>query len=170
MKKTDLNERTANNEEREYYVIVNGEKVPVTYEVYLEYYRPERREAQRKYRNSKQPMINGKRCKGDCKYCTAYDGIGCTQSREVSLDQMTEDGTFEAVAPDNTESEAIAHVLKEEMREALQEENDLCRETFELMNQQMTQKEMATELGVSSPGTVSYYTKRIREKLDGFND
>ena len=83
-------------ENKEFYVIIQGEKVVVTEEVYRAYVRPIRKEQRRKRRTWKCQVKgkNGKlvRCKEDCSRCEfALAGNNAT-GNVLSLDVFIEDG------------------------------------------------------------------------------
>ena len=83
-------------ENKEFYVVIKGEKVVVTEEVYRAYVRPIRKEQRRKRRTWKCQVKgkNGKlvRCKEDCSRCEfALAGNNAT-GNVLSLDVFIEDG------------------------------------------------------------------------------
>ena len=55
----------------------------------------------------------------------------------------------------------------EAMYKELQSEDERCRKIFSLMIEEKPQREIATELGIAN-GTVTYYIKKIRKRLDKF--
>lgn len=80
------NETTA----KEYYIEVNGEKIPVTEEVYRAYYRPVWAEHKREERRRKCRLLNGTRCSKKCSECTMMKN-----GSDLSLDSLDEDIGFE---------------------------------------------------------------------------
>ena len=156
------------NEDLECYVTIKGKKVPCSREVYLTIKRPGRKQAMRDYRNQQRPMINGRRCKGDCTHCACFDGVSCTYTGNVSLDQMGEDGAPEPQSSQDVESEAIRNVLYSQMLEALKDEDERCLKIFALMAEELPQRKIAEALSIAD-GTVTYYIKKIRQKLAKFN-
>lgn len=167
MKRTDLTVSIESDAEPECYVTIKGKKIPCTREVYLTIKRPGRKQAMRDYRNQR-PMINGRRCTGDCSHCAAFDGVECTYTGDVSLDQMSEDGVPEPQSSHNVESEALRNVLYSQMLETLKNEDKRCLEVFALMVKELPQRKIAEELSIAD-GTVTYYVKKIRQKLVKFN-
>lgn len=157
-----------NNEENlEYYVTIKGEKIPCSREVYLTIKRPGRKEAMRKYRDQR-PFVNGHRCQDDCETCPYFvKGYGCTNHGEVSLEQLYEDGEYEPEAPGSMADDVIVRMTIEAMYKELESEDDRCRDIFNLMVQETPQRKIATELGIAD-GTVTYYIKKIRKKLEKF--
>ena len=80
---------------------------------------------------------------------------------------MNEEAAVEAVAPDNVEQEAFNNILLKEMRDALSDEDEVVRDIFDRLALEMTQREIASELGIAQ-GTVTYYIKKMRKKLERF--
>lgn len=156
-----------NNSNLDCYITIDGKDIPCTREVYLAYKQPIRKEAMRTYRN-KRPFINGERCSGDCEHCKA-DVIraGCPYVGDVSAEQMVEDGTFNFTAHDDIESEAYASLLLEKMQKELETESQICIDIFNLMLEELPQREISAKLGIAD-GTVTYYIKKIRTKLAKF--
>lgn len=157
------------NENEECYVTINGQQIPCSREVYLTIKRPGRKEAMRKYRDGKRPFINGKRCTADCEYCSEYENGICCHGGNVSLDAMYEDGEYEP--EDNKQhdiiSEMNAEYITDLMRRELEGESDRCKEIFALMLQEKQDRVIAEELQIAD-GTVTYYIKKIRTKLEKF--
>lgn len=168
MKRTDLTVSIESDEELECYVTIKGKKIPCTREVYLTIKRPGRKQAMRDYREEQRPIINGKRCTGDCSCCAEFDGVRCTHTGTVSLEQMSEDGVTEPQSSQDVEGEAMRNVMLAEMRTALATEDARFLDIFELMVKELTQREIAEKLNISD-GTVTYYIKKIRNKLAKFN-
>lgn len=154
-------------EDCEYYVTIKGQKVPCSREVYLTIKRPGRMQNKRDQRN-KRPFINGKRCDGDCSCCIHCDGDGCAYAGEVSLDKMYEEAEHEVVAKENVEDSVVCKITVEQMYQTLEGEDDRLIQIFELMIAETKRRDIADTLGIAE-GTVTYYIKKIREKLDKFN-
>lgn len=144
---------------------IGGQEIPCSHELYLEYYRQGRNEERAKYRN-KRPFINGKRCQGDCSNCVCFEGGSCQAAGQVSLDALPED-VCEPVAITDVEEEAALNITIQAMYKELEDEDEKCRAILTLMIQEMPQRAIATELGIAD-GTVTYYIKKIRAKLDKF--
>lgn len=168
MKDSTITVNIESDEELECYVTIKGKKISCSREVYLTIKRPGRKQAMRDYRNQQRPMIYGKRCAGNCSHFTAFDGVGCTYTGNVSLDQMGEDGVPKPQSSQDVEAEAMRNVTLSEMRKALKDEDARYLEIFELMVKELPQREIAERLNVSD-GTVTYYIKKIRKKLERFN-
>ncbi len=80
---------------------------------------------------------------------------------------MNEEAAVEAVAADNVEEEACNNILLQEMRDALSDEDEVVRDIFDRLALEMTQREIASDLGIAQ-GTVTYYIKKMRKKLERF--
>ncbi len=80
---------------------------------------------------------------------------------------MNEEAAVEAVAADNVEQEACNNILIQEMRAALSDEDEVVRDIFDRLALEMTQREIASDLGIAQ-GTVTYYIKKMRKKLERF--
>lgn len=160
----DINE---SEEGLEYYVTIKGQKVPCSREVYLTIKRPGRKENMRKYRGQR-PFVNGTRCQEDCSKCPHFvEGLGCTNKGDVSLDQLYEDGEYEPLAANDIEEEAMLNITIKSMYNELKDEDKRCIDVFSLLIKETTQREIASELGISQTA-VSWYIKRIRKKLEKF--
>ena len=150
----------------ECHVTVKGQVIPCSREVYLTLKRPGRKEAMRKYR-SQRPFVNGQRCQEDCSKCPHYvPGLGCTNKGDVSFDSLYESG-FDVAASENIEDECIVNIRIQEMYAELSDEDDRCRDIFSLMINETPQRAIASQLGIAD-GTVTYYIKKIRKKLEKF--
>ena len=154
------------DENLECYVIIGGKEVRCSREVYLTIKRPGRKENKRQQR-AERPLINGKRCQGDCENCCKYDGCKCMLAGEVSLDELPDDGSACPVDNHSVEEEVIANIMLQDMYREL-EGDERCTEVFKLMVEEIPQREIAEQLEISD-GTVTYYIKKIRKKLEKFN-
>jgi len=155
------------SEELDCYITIKGQEIPCSREVYLSYKRPGRKENKRQQR-AQRPFINGKRCQGDCSTCGCYDGVKCTLAGDISIDELPEDGGAAPVSKSNTEAEATVSITISEMYDTLKDEDDCCIKIFSLMLKELPQREIAKSLDISD-GTVTYYIKKIRQKLSKFN-
>lgn len=154
------------SEELDCYITIKGKQIPCSREVYLSIKRPGRRDNKRQQR-AKRPFINGKRCQGDCEQCPCYDGNKCNKTGDISLDELPEDGAATPVSSQDVLSDAIISVTISQMYETLAGEDARCAEIFTLMLQELPQREIAETLDIAD-GTVTYYIKKIRQKLDKF--
>ena len=154
------------SEELEAYIVIDGEKIPCSRQLYLEYKRQFRKERKREQR-IKKPMINGKRCKGDCDVCRYFDGHKCIYGGIVSIDDLPTDGADAPRTSQNVVEEAVVNVTISQMYKALDGEGERVISIFNLMLEEKPQREIAETLDISD-GTVTYYIKRIRQKLEKF--
>jgi len=145
---------------------IKGQEIPCSHELYLSYHRQSKNEKRAKYRN-KRPFINGKRCQGDCSNCVCFEGGECQSAGVVSLDALPEDSSYDPVATTNVEEEAALNITIESMYKELENEDERCRDIFTLMIREIPQRQIASELGIAD-GTVTYYIKKIRKRLEKF--
>lgn len=145
---------------------IQGQEVPCSHEFYLEYHRQSRNEQRAKYRN-KRPFINGQRCQGDCSHCVCFEGGECQCAGTISLDALPTDSTYEPTSTIDVEEEAMLNVTIQAMYKELESEDEKCINVFSLLITGIPQRQIATELGIAD-GTVTYYIKKIRQRLDKF--
>lgn len=159
-------------EKKEFYLIVKGEKVVVSEEVYREYVRPVRNEQRKKRRDMRCKVIGKKgnlvRCQNDCTQCSyANNGKPCGST--LSLDEFKEKG-YEI---ENKELDLEANVIEEEtarertekLHNAIGKLNPRQQEIVRLIYfEGKTQKEVADYLGIKQP-TVQEAIKRIIASL-----
>lgn len=125
------------------YLKVNGQKLPVTEEVYRAYKRPAWAEHKRKEREKRCRVENGNRCTADCSKCDKQrTGI------VLSLDKFTEEG-FEAVAPFDLAELVADKLLLEELYAALEELDPDNRRIMQLFSIGKSEREIATDIGLS---------------------
>jgi len=154
-------------ENLECYVTIKEQIVPCSREVYLTIKRPGRKESMRKYRGQR-PFVNGHRCQEDCSKCPHFiEGYGCTNIGDVSLNQLYEEQDFDPTSTYNIDDEVMVNIRIKEMYAALQDEDQRCLDIFSLMIKETSQRDIASELGIAD-GTVTYYIKKIRKKLEKF--
>ena len=80
-----------------------------------------------------------------------------------SLDQLYEDGEYEPLATNDIEEEAMLNITIKSMYNELKDEDERCIDVFSLLINENTQREIASELGISQTA-VSWYIKRIRKR------
>lgn len=106
-------------EQKQYYVTVKGQKVPVSEEVYRAYVRPVRARQRAELRDKK-CYVQGKRwkrvrCIADCSKCP-YAEIKKTSGTPLSLDLLAETGV-EIDAFVDMEADLLAKIGKSRRRE-----------------------------------------------------
>ena len=149
-------------EKKEFYLMVKGEKVIVSEEVYREYVRPVRKEQRRQRRNWRCLVVakkwkNGKtqivRCKDDCSECR-YAVNGKPMGNTLSLDEFKDRG-YEI---ENKDLDIEADYIEEESDRELKEKLHKAIKTLTPRQQEMVrlvyfdnlpQEDVARHLGVS---------------------
>lgn len=162
---------------KEFYLVIRGEKVMVSEEVYREYVRPVRREQRQKRRNWRCLVVgrkwkNGKaqivRCQEDCSVCP-YSVNGKPNGNTLSLDSFKEEG-YEI---EDTELDLEADYIEEEARrereakvhKAISRLNPRQQEMIRLVYfEGLTQEEVAARFGIDS-SSVRHAMMRIKATL-----
>lgn len=151
---------------KERYIWIKGENVPVSEEVYLEYYRPVWAEKKRKEREKRCRTGDGSRCTKDCESCDRKPDGGV-----LSLDKFFKEG-YEVAASVEAEEVVMEKILLDELYAAL---NELTCGERSLINalyyKERPERDFAAEIGMPQT-TLSYRKKRIlewlRKKLKNF--
>ena len=147
------------------FIEINGQKIPVTEDVYRAYKRPAWAEHKRQEREKRCRDENGSRCTGDCSKC-AKQRIGAT----LSLDRFTDEG-FD-VADDVNLPELIADkLLLEQLYIALDELDPDNRRIMQFFSIGKSEREIAAEIGLSQKAINKRKTKlfaQLRERLKNF--
>lgn len=128
----------SNNESKEYFIVINGEKISVSFEIYCAYKRP--------------LWVERKRCK-------------IRAARERSLEAFMDSG-FDIPASnpssDNIiEEKLLLEVLHTCLAELTDDERYIIRSLYYQKN---SERMVAREIGVSQ-NTVNYHKKRLLDKL-----
>lgn len=152
---------------KQYFVSIDGEQVPVTEEVYRAYKQPLWAEHKRKERSKRCQISNGrggvKRCDADCSQCP-HDRNGSI----LSLDGFEEDGYFPAdltaADPQQILEDAL---LLEELLAAIAELDPINQRIIELLQEEMSEREIADVIGLSQQA-VNKRKAKIREELKDF--
>ena len=110
-------------EQKQYYVIVKEQKVPVSEEVYRAYVRPVRAQ-QRTEKRNKRCKVKGERiglvrCNGNCENCPYALSGKATIGMEQSLESLLESG-FETPSGIDLEADLLAAEEREEQAKRLQ--------------------------------------------------
>lgn len=158
-----------NNKDKNYYLMIQGQRVEVSEEVYREYKRPDRAERKRKQRMWRCLIPRDKASKSFLKRCMK-DCSNCPYGRQaknsvVSLDTLRDSGYEEVDIKQDPESNYIAKEENQELYEALSKlssrEKELVRLTY---YEDKTQEEIAAIFGVSHQA-ISKAIQSIKEKL-----
>ena len=130
------------------YVYLEDEKmlVPVTDAIYTEYMRPEWREQKRRQREQR-CTVDGKRCQKDCNHCE-YRPDGAA----LSLERLEEDLGKTAVDTFDVAELCMAEMLNQELHEALGELTSEDKKIIKLLFNEMSEREIAAEVGLSQKG------------------
>ena len=130
------------------YIYLEDERmlVPVTDAVYSEYMRPEWREQKRRQREQR-CSVEGKRCQKDCNHCD-YSPDGAA----LSLERLEEDLGKTAVDTFDVAECCIAELLNRELYEALDELTPEDKKIIKLLFNEMSEREIAAEVGLSQKG------------------
>ena len=155
------------NKEKEYFIYIDGEKVKVSKEIYLEYMRPiwrDERKARRKWRCRD---AHGVRCKKDCIECEiALLGEGAT-GNDLSLDKLveTEDPDL-ATTKDLADTAAVKEQLNLILAE-IEKMSETNQEIMKLLMEGRSQRDCGELLGIEE-SDLSHRLSRIRKKLKKF--
>lgn len=160
-------------EQKQYYVTVGGQKVPVSEEVYRAYVRPVRAQ-QRTEKRNKRCQVKGERfglvrCKDNCAECPYAEKA--VFGSEQSLEALAESG-FESPAATDMEADLLAAEEKEEQAKRLQSAIACLTERQQYLIREIyfngkTQYVLAEELGISQQA-VSRVLKQAMNKLKKF--
>ena len=160
-------------ENKEFYLIVKGEKVIVSEEVYRAYVRPIRAEQRRERRKWRCKVFGKKgnlvRCKHNCAECDYAQAGKNAIGNALSLDRMKDEGieieNYDLdVEADYIDEEAVQD-RKERLHKAIAKLNSRQQEIVRLIYfEGKTQKEVADYLGIKQP-TVQEALQRIIASL-----
>lgn len=144
---------------KEYYITIDGEKVPVTEKIYRAYVQPDWKEHKQRERAKRCRDENGFRCAGDCSTCPHL-----RSGSDLSLDKFSEDG-FD-IADKTDVAELVAEkLLFAELFAAI---DDLAPDEKALVDalffKERTERDYAAEIGISHQA-VDKRKKKIIEKL-----
>jgi RNA polymerase sigma factor (sigma-70 family) len=160
-------------ENKEFYVMVNGQRIVVTEEVYRAYVRPIRAEQKRMRRNwrCRVGKANGKgyvRCTKDCSECE-YARLGNVPNGNVlSLERLSEVGFDITDESMYIESDIIRKERVSEqkilVRKALERLTDRQREVIiAVFFEEISQKEIAEKWGVTHQAVARVYSQACKK-------
>ncbi len=145
---------------RDYYIPVEDKLIPVSKEVYEEYYRPIWRTHYHASKHGQCGCSDWRRCEGDCGLCH-YRAAGDT----LSLDKEQEDvGDIHPDPATYIEDMLMDKLLLEELFQALEELDPDSRRICELIKQGKTEREIAAEFNVRQ-STLNYRKRKLMDKL-----
>lgn len=142
-------------QEKEFYLYIDGQPVPVSEEVYREYYRAE----------DKERYFMGKLKKGRTKVNPETQEVQHIPSRELSYEQLVEQDWQFAVSDDSVEDKVVRAAMLEKLEAVLRslsaEELIFLEELFYL---EKTEREVAGLYDVSQ-NTIHYRKNKLLDKL-----
>jgi len=141
------------------FIEVDGQRVPVTEEVYLAYMRPIWVEKKRQERWSRCRTKNGNRCTADCSKCDRNrEGI------PLSLDLLSEEG--QEFADSSSLEEIVAYkLLLEQLFAALEELSDQERDLIDqVFYEEKSERSISAGMGIAQQN-VNKLKKKILKKL-----
>ena len=143
----------------EFYVVINGEKVYVTEDVYRAYVRPVRNEQRNENRRSR-CMVGGKRCLEDCSKCSHF-----RSGKPLSLDAMIEEDGLEPLDENSiTEDLIMQKLLIRALYEAIDKLPERERKAVLLYGGKATESQIGDAIGMSQQGA-GKLLKRVFAKL-----
>lgn len=164
--------KNSNFYEGAWHVIIDGQQIPASEEVYRAYKRPAWAEGKRKEREIRCLDERGNRCTKSCRECDlerAKNGLPPIErtSSTLSLDKFTEDG-FQV--SDTVElAELVAdRLLLEELFAALEELDPENRRIIELFSNGKSERDIAADIRLSQKAINKRKTKlfaQLRERL-----
>ena len=152
---------------KQYFIPVNGELIPVTEETYKEYYRPIWRTHYHASKHGQCGCTDWRQCEGDCGLCR-YRAAGNTLSLDAEYEgeegsKLTLLDSIEDPAA-NIEDIVADKLLLNELFKTMDELDPDSRRICELIRQGKTEREIANEFDVRQ-STINYRKKKLMEKL-----
>lgn len=152
---------------KQHFISVNSELIPVSEEVYKEYYRPIWRTHYHASKHGQCGCTDWRRCEGDCGLCryrTAGDALSLDAEYEGEEgSKLTLLDTIEDSAPNIVDIIADKLMLQELIK-VLEELDPDSRCICELIRQGKTEREIAAEFGVRQ-STLNYRKNKLMDKL-----
>ena len=149
---------------KEYYLIIDGEKIVVTEEVYHAYRQPQWREKKRKQNVWRCRDGKGVRCKGDCSRCDiSRFGTGASGS-DISLERFIDEDGGDVRSETDIEATVIRNGQLKELAKAIEMLDKDEQKVLTLIASGRKKKDCAEELGIS-PRMFRHREERIYEKL-----
>ncbi len=162
------NEKNRKISAKQYYIEINGEKVPVTEEVYRAYYRPVWAEHKREERSRKCRLPNGTRCNKKCSECTMMKN-----GSDLSLESLNEEVGFEPQSDYNIADVFEKKELLKRLHTVLDELEEIdCKIVKLKYFEAKSEREIASIVGFKSHKSVSKRLNKalafLRDKLKDF--
>ena len=152
-------------ENKQYYITIKEEQIPVTEEVYRAYNRPIWAEHKRFVRGRRCVNSQGHRCMNDCSKCPHE-----RKGRVLSLDKLSADG-YDIPCSSDVEGAFMDAVLLKELITALGELAPDNRKILEMFSHGHSEREIAEALGMSQKGVNKRKARlfaQLRERLKDF--
>lgn len=164
-----------NKEQKEFYLMIKGQKVVVSEEVYRAYIQPVRAEQQQRKRERRcilERIENGKckkyRCKGNCTTCERYLQGNKNIGIATSFDELVGNGFDMPDTTVNIEEDFIKKEMCEALKDGIKTLTIKQQEIVKLVYfDNLSQVEVAKRLGISKV-TVNQALTRIMEILKNF--
>jgi RNA polymerase sigma factor (sigma-70 family) len=153
-------------ENQERFIEIDGEQIPSNEEVYRAYKRPAWAERKRNEREKRCRDEKGKRCTSDCSLCDKQ-----RTGAILSLDYSAVEYGFEPSDPADIEEILAEKQLLEELLSALDELDPDNRRIMELFANGMSEREIATDIGLSQKAINKRKAKlfaQLKERLKNF--
>lgn len=132
---------------RQYYLTINGERVPVTEAIYRTVKRPQWAEHKRTKRSKRCRVTKGHRCNDNCENCQFYmDG---KNGGTLSLDSLADNG-YEIPATDDVADVVMYSLLLEKLYEELNKLAPTDTLILRLFSTGKSEREIAEELKARS--------------------
>ena len=152
---------------QERFIPLNGEHIPVSEDVYKEYYRPIWRVHDHARRHGQCGCSDWKRCEGDCALCS-YRIAGNTLSLDFEFKNLNGEALslVETVEDPSADIESIVsdRIILEELYRALQKIDPDGRRICELIRQGKSERDAAADLGIPRM-TYKYRKDKVLAKL-----
>lgn len=152
---------------KQYFIPLNRELIPVSEDVYREYYRPIWRTHYHASKHGQCGCSDWRRCDGDCGLCR-YRTAGDTLSLDAEYEgeegsKLTLLDTIEDSMA-NVEDIVADKLMLQELFKVLEELDPNSRHLYELIRQGKTEREIAAEFGVRQ-STLNYRKKKLIDTL-----
>lgn len=150
---------------KQFYIEIDGEQIPVSEEIYRAYKRPLWSEHKRKEREKRCRSIIGNRCTNDCRKCNKQQ-----TGSVLSLDKFAEDG-FDIADPIDCTQPIEDEQAIEALHIALAELTSLDLQIVNLFSVGKSEREIAAMVGMSQKGVNKRKTRifaDLRERLKNF--
>jgi RNA polymerase sigma factor (sigma-70 family) len=147
---------------KQHTIEIDGQQIQVSEEVYRAYKRPAWAEHKRKEREKRCVGADGNRCTADCSKCDKQ-----RTGSVLSLDKFSAEG-FDVEDSVDLDELIADKFLFEELYAALQELDPENRRIIDLFSIGMSEREIATDIGLSQKAINKRKTKifaQLRERL-----